>query len=81
MNCEPVSTLREGSQWVYEILSGDIDAIRAAVDLRGAHFHEMNEAVLEAGFGDIFFESIHGLLGFLGVSPDIDSWFHTWSPS
>jgi hypothetical protein len=41
----------------------------------------MKEAVLEAGFGEIFFESIHGLVGFLGVSPGINSWFHIRSPS
>src|ERR1700722_62719 len=58
-----------------------VDTVGAAVDLGGAHFHEVDEAVLEAGFGEIFFEGIHRLLGFRGIFTCINSRFHVCSSS
>jgi hypothetical protein len=53
-----------------------VDAVGAAIDLRSAHLHQMNEAVLKAACGKILFQSIHRLLRFLGVSTGINSRFH-----
>jgi hypothetical protein len=56
-----------------------VQAISTAVDLRGAHFDEMDELGLEAAFGDVFFQGKHGVERALGEFSVVDTWLHGFS--
>src|SRR5579859_3011109 len=58
------------------VLRMHVDAIRTAVDLRGAHLQQVNEAEFKAASVKVLFQSIHRLLRFLGVLTGVNSGFH-----
>ena len=56
-----------------------IDAISAAVDLRRAHFQQMDQFVVEPAGRDVSLQRKQGLLCFLGVVRKFDSLLHGFS--
>src|SRR6185437_11679857 len=53
-----------------------VEAIRAAVNLRRAHFHEFEERFFEAGTMDVGFEGEHSLISLGIYFGNVDSGFH-----
>jgi hypothetical protein len=53
-----------------------VNAVGAAIDLRGAHLHKMDEFVIQTAFAKILFEREQGFQPFLRVFTRVNSWFH-----
>src|SRR5690606_1582427 len=62
------------------ILAVHVDAVRAAVDLRGAHLHEAEQAVLQARAVDVFLQLHHRLDRFRGNTEVVDTGCHCFAP-
>src|SRR5574340_1280131 len=57
-----------------------VEAVGAAVDLRGAHLDEFHERMLKAAVFDVLLQLAHGLEGACGSFHVIKSLFHNVSP-